>query len=71
MSDNQTTEKMYVRVNGVRRQRLALIDIPQLSEKELDAVIRFGSDENKQIAWNVRSEANARVRAWQSMRASL
>lgn len=31
-----------VKVNGVRRQRLSLIDIPQLARHELRAVIRNG-----------------------------
>lgn len=47
---------------GTRRQRSTLIDIPQLSEADLCAVIRHGSPANATLAWHERKARADRVR---------
>lgn len=51
-----------VTVCGMKRQRYTLIDIPQLSEAELCAVIRHGSQENATFAWRERRRRGDAVR---------
>jgi hypothetical protein len=49
-------------VHGVRRQSSTLIDVPQLSESELCAVISHGSQSNRRLAWAERKRRGDAVR---------
>ena len=49
-------------VHGIRRQRSTLIDVPQLSEPELCAVIRHGSPSNQRLAWTERKRRGDTVK---------